>query len=257
MASDQDNALAYAPVENPDEVDAYFGEVADYVNAGLAKCGFGLDASEVMARNPAWRMSAPSWVRVFHECLEQPDRSNLVRAAVAFDFRHVGGGLEIVAPLVAALRGARDHPNFIARLARTATDQRPPLGFRGHFRLDGRGDAGVLDLKKGGASPVASLARFHALANGVTISSTTDRLQAVEELQALPGETAAALREAFIIITRVRLEHHAARIRAGLTPDNLIHPSHLTPLARSGLREAFRVIAAAQKQLNRYVPLGL
>jgi hypothetical protein len=28
-------------------------------------------------------------------CLEQPDRSHLVRAAVSFDFRHVGGGLPI------------------------------------------------------------------------------------------------------------------------------------------------------------------
>ncbi|HEU0194946.1 MAG TPA: DUF294 nucleotidyltransferase-like domain-containing protein, partial [Gaiellales bacterium] len=85
LASDQDNAIAYAD----DAEDAFFERVAIDVNAGLAECGFGADNAEVLARNRIWRMSRADWERVFAACLEQPDRSHLVRAAVAFDFRHV------------------------------------------------------------------------------------------------------------------------------------------------------------------------
>ena len=251
LASDQDNALAYAdPAEGDGEVDAYFERVARDVNAGLARCGFGADAADVLARNRRWRMSEGEWMRTFAECYEMPDRSHLVRAAVSFDFRPVVGGLQIVSPLVELIQEAPHHPDFLARLARTATDFRPPLGFR--RRLPEH-----LDVKRGAAIPLANLARFHALANGVTISRTVDRLVAVDELGALEHETARALREAFTIVTRVRLQHHAAQIEGGAEPDNLVDPRDLPPLARLDLQEALRAIADAQKQLGRFVPLGL
>ena len=115
----------------------------------------------------------------------------------------------------------------------------------------------MIDLKKGGAVPIANLARFHALANGITISATLDRLAAAEGLGALSKETAQSLREAFTYIYQVRLDHHAQQIRDGLTPDNLIRPEELQPLARAELREAFHAIGRAQQQLNRFIPLGM
>ena len=123
LASDQDNALAYADGGGA-PADAYLAAVAADVNAGLAACGFGEDNAEVLARSPRWRMTESAWQAVFRECLEHPDRSRLVRAAVAFDFRHVAGGLEIVPPLVAIVREAPGHADFVRRLARTATDVR-------------------------------------------------------------------------------------------------------------------------------------
>ena len=80
---------------------------------------------------------------------------------------------------------------------------------------------------------------------------------AAEEVGGLDSETAQALREAFTIVCKVRLEHHAACIQAGEAPDNLIDPAELPPLERASLREAFLAIARAQKQLGRFVPLGL
>jgi len=258
LGSDQDNALAYADSDDSSAVDAYFERLARKVNAGLARCGFGPDNNEVVASNRLWRMSASEWLRVFEDVYESPDRSHLIRATVAFDFRHVGGGLEIVPPLVAVLREAKNHQDFIRRLARTATDFRPPLGFRGSLVLERDGEgSGRLDIKRGGLIPVVNLARFFALSNGITISPTLDRLVAADEVGAVEAETAAALREAFVVFARVRLQHHAAQLEAGRTPDNMIDPSELPPLTRRELREAFRVIAQTQKRLNVYVPLGL
>jgi CBS domain-containing protein len=253
LASDQDNALAYADPDDP-EVDVYFERIAQDVNAGLVRAGFGADTSGVVASNTQWRMSETLWIRTFQDCLESPDLSRLVRAVVAFDFRHVAGGLELTPPLVAVLREARDYPRFLAQLARTATDAPPAIP---HRFFMGRWERQVIDLKKGGTVPIANLARFHALANGITVSSTVDRLVAAEALGAINKETGQSLREAFAVIYQVRLDHQVQQIRDGLKPDNLLRPEELPPLARAELREAFSAIGRAQQQLNRFIPAGL
>jgi CBS domain-containing protein len=253
LASDQDNALAYADDGGP-EADAFFARVAADVNAGLARGGLGEDSAEVLARDRRWRMSAGAWRAVFEECLRHPDRSHLVRAAVSFDFRHVGGGLDIVPPLAAVVRDARRHPDFIARLARTATDWKVPLGRRGQVSTD---RDGRIDLKVGGALPIANLARFHALAAGITISGTVDRLVAAQEVGRLDSETATALREAFETVSRIRLEHHAECLAEGRPADNRVEPTALPPLRRAALREALRAVAAAQRRLSVYARPGL
>jgi len=253
LASDQDNALAYAD-EGGDEADAFFARVAADINDGLARSGLGADHAEVLARDPRWRMSQSAWQAVFEACLDHPDRSHLVRAAVSFDFRDVGGGLDIVPPLAAVVRDARHHPDFIARLARTATDWKVALGRRGRVETD---RDGRIDLKIGGALPIANLARFHALASGITISGTVDRLVAAQETGSLDAETATALREAFETVSRIRLEHHAACLADGRPADNRVDPQALPPLRRAGLREALRAVAAAQRRLGVYARQGM
>jgi CBS domain-containing protein len=258
LGSDQENALAFADSGDGAAHDAYFERFAQDVNEGLARCGFAPDANQVLARNRLWRMSQSAWLRVFEECLASPDESHLIRATVAFDFRHTGGGLEIVPPLVAVLRRAAEFPDFVRQLARSARAFRPPLGFRGSLAGGRKGREGDrIDIKRGGAMPIANLARFHALKNGVTISATLDRLVAAQEVGALDADTATGLREAFAIVSRIRTVHHAAQVEAGVPIDNLVDPGALAPLARNELREAFRVVAHAQKQLSAYVPLGL
>src|SRR5205814_1695130 len=87
-------------------------------------------------------------------------------------------------------------------------------------------------LKKEGMIPIANLARFYAFANGITISSTLDRLVAAEEMGALDSETALSLREAFDVVARIRPNHHAACIEAGRVPGNVVHPKQRPALRR-------------------------
>jgi CBS domain-containing protein len=252
LASDQDNALAYADAPNPD-VDAYFERIAKDVNAGLDRAGFGSDSSGVLARNALWRMSASRWVQSFRDCVESLDFPHLVRASVSFDFRHVAGGLEVAPPLAAVLREAPKYPRFLSQLAQTAG--MPPAS--PHWLFARRWERQKIDLKKGGALPIANLARFYALANGITVSSTLDRLMAAEGLGAIDKPTSQSLREAFTVIYQVRLEHQAQQIRSGLEPDNLMRPEQLAPLARAELREACNAIGRAQQQLHSLARLGI
>jgi CBS domain-containing protein len=256
LGSDVENALAYDGA-GAEEVDGYFARVAEDVTRGLTRCGFALDPNDVLASNALWRMPDSKWVEEFHTCLDSPDRSHLIRANVAFDFRQIAGALDVTPQLVAVVREAKKYPDFLRRLARSATDFKPPLGFRGALVVHSKDTARGVDLKQGGAIPISNLARFFALSNGITISSTADRLAAVKEAGAVDDETAEALREAFEIVMRLRLEHHAGQIEAGTQPDNVVDPAELPPLARTQLREAFRAVAHAQKKLSVYVPLGL
>jgi len=252
LASDQDNALAYAtpaPGED-DRVDAYFGGVAAEVNRGLIRCGFGADHNGVLAGNRQWRMSKAGWLETFDACLREPDESHLIRATVAFDFRHSLGGLAITASLAERIRAAREHPGFMRLMARTATGFQVALGFRGQLAVEKHGPAaGRLDLKRGAIVPIVNLVRFHALASGVTISPTLDRIDAAASAGGLTADQAAALREAFEVITRLRFEHHAVCIAAGAPPDNLVDPAALPPIARRELREALHSVRRAQKLL--------
>jgi CBS domain-containing protein len=252
LASDQDNAMAYSRPAPGAELtleaaDAYFARLGDDVNVGLERCGIGLDNNGVMARDRRWRMSKPEWLRTFDECLEQPDESHLVRATVAFDFRPAAGGLAMAADLAARMRAARQHPQFMRLLARSASGFPVALGFRGQLSTDGDGH---LDLKRGAILPVVNLVRYHALAAGVTISPTLDRIEAVAMAGALDGDEAGALGEAFAVIARARFEHHAELIAAGRPANNLIDPGALTPIARTELREALQVVKRAQKRLT-------
>jgi CBS domain-containing protein len=257
LASDQDNALAYADPE-PSEaaaVDAYFERLGTDVNAGLARCGIGVDNNGVLAGKRLWRMSKGAWLRTFDECLRIPDESHLIRATVAFDFRPAGGGLAVAGDLTGRIRAAREHPAFMRLMARTATGYPVALGFRGQLAVGRDGDPPrKLDLKRGAIIPLVNLVRFHALANGITISNTLDRITAVAHVGGLDAGVADGLSEAFGVIAGLRFEHHASLIAAGATPDNLIDPDELRPIARADLRAALSEVRHAQKQLGAWVP---
>jgi CBS domain-containing protein len=254
LASDQDTALAYddVPSERRAEVDAYFAALARDVTAGLEACGFAQDAGDVQATDPRWRMSASEWAAAFRGSLERPDRSGLVRAAVAFDFRVVGGALDVTTELTHIVREAPDHPDFLPRLARTITDVRSPLGAFGSLR-----GGSAVDLKRHGVQPVTNLARWYALAQRVTVSATLDRLAAVAALGALDDALVASLTEAFQLVSRLRLEHHAELIRAGRPLDNDVRPDALPSHQRAELRDALRLVNDARRKLSVYAPAGI
>ena len=259
LSSDQDNALAYADPapDQADTVDGYFEQLGRDVNDGLARCGIGVDNNGVLAGKRLWRMSKSAWLRTFDECLEIPDESHLIRATVAFDFRPAAGGLVVTPELTERMRAARQHPDFMRLMARSATGFPVALGFRNQLATGRGGDPpDRLDLKRGAIIPLVNLVRFHALAHGVTISPTLDRIEATASVGGIDPKLAEALTEACSAITRLRFEHHAALIAAGAPADNLINPDELGPIARSELREALQVVRRAQKQLGVWTPVG-
>ena len=239
LSSDQDNGLAYADSDDP-AVDEFFGRVAEDVNGGLARCGIEADSHSVVASTPYWRKTLAGWKDVFAKCLDGRDLEHVVHASVCFDYRQAAGQLYVTQALTDVMREAPAHPRFLQWLARLGADTPASVGGFRH-RLDA-----VVDIKDGGLLPIQNMARYHALARGVTIQATLDRLAAVCDLDATAAECDRTLREAYLTIKQLQLEHHAEAVRAGRPPGNTIDTRTLRPLVRANLQEALRAVAAAQ-----------
>jgi CBS domain-containing protein len=117
--------------------------------------------------------------------------------------------------------------------------------------VQGKGEhAGHLDIKHGGVTIVNNLARVWAVRAGVAPKGTLARLEVAAQAGAVEDSVASELSEAFHFLWDVRLHHQVGQVKAGLPPDDFIDPKELASFSRSGLKEAFRVIARAQRQLR-------
>jgi CBS domain-containing protein len=139
---------------------------------------------------------------------------------------------------------------FLRAISRKALDFSPPTGFFRDLVLQAKGEhAGRLDIKHGGITIIGNMARAFAIGAGLTERRTIGRLRAAADVGAIDRETAQGLEDAFRFLWGVRLEHHVARFRAGAAPDDYVDPKSLGPVTRQGLKEAFKIIGRAQKEL--------
>lgn len=247
IRTDQDHALAF---EGDAAAAPYLARLAEAVTSGLEAGGIPRCPADAMATNAAMRLPLEGWVRRFEAWMREERPTGSEQLSIVFDYRRVDGPLDAEPALDEAMRRAVDHPLFLRHLLRRALDERPPTGFVRDLVVEHRGEhAGTVDVKHGGITIVSNLARAHAVRSGVTAKRTLQRLRGAEAAGAIDAETREGLEEAFRFLWEVRLRHHVARYRAGLAPDDFVDPHELGAVARQGLKEAFRIVARAQKAL--------
>ncbi|MFA7619906.1 MAG: DUF294 nucleotidyltransferase-like domain-containing protein [Thiohalomonadaceae bacterium] len=255
--SDQDNALLISDDVRP-EHDAWFEALANFVNDGLAACGFIYCPGEVMARNPKWRQPCRVWRSYFNEWIAHADRKSVMLAVNFFDTRVVHGDETLHARLLAeATRQARDNTIFLAYLASHAMANRPPLGFFRHLVLIAGGDhAKSLDLKRSAIIPLTDIARLQALAAGLPEINTVERLRAAAEAKTFSAEGAANLEDAYEFIATLRARHQARQIKKGERPNNYVKSGELSALERNHLKDVFAVIRSMQNTIAQRYQTG-
>jgi CBS domain-containing protein len=176
---------------------------------------------------------------------------------ISFDYRTVAGPLEVQPLFDRLIRGASANRKFIKRIGNTALEARPPTGFvRDTVIHRGTGAAAALDIKQGGITLITNLARTYSLMSGSSENRTLRRLHAAASSGPLSGETVHGLEEAFRLLWQTRLEHQVQLVRSGRKPDDQVDPGTLGPLSRQGLKDAFRIIDAAQDQLANLLGVG-
>jgi CBS domain-containing protein len=249
--SDQDHAFAYDPGDRAvEDIDPYFAELAEGVSRGLERAGIPPCEGLAMATNPVLRLSLEGWDRQLHAWMEDPSLMGSVFLSIVFDHRQVAGPLPATAALDRTIGRAPAYPLFLRHLARRSLDLHPPTGFLRDLVVESRGEhAGTLDVKHGGITIVNNLARFWAIRAGSPAKKTIPRLRAAEAAGAIDADMRDQLIESFRFLWGIRLRHQVTRFRAGEPPDDFVDPHELGPVARRGLKEAFRVIARAQRGL--------
>ena len=197
-----------------------------------------------MAVHPALRRPIHEWLEVFVGWMDAADAHSSILASIGYDYRRVAGPLDAEPALDVALRSARAHPQFL----RDGTARARPEAADGVLRQPrggGQGEhAGRLDLKRGGITIVNNLARAYAMSAGSTAKGTPARLSAAAATGTM-NLGRQELDEAFHFLWDVRIAPGPAG-RGAPSPDDFVDPAGLGPFTRSGLKEAFRVIARAQ-----------
>ncbi|HET7754620.1 MAG TPA: DUF294 nucleotidyltransferase-like domain-containing protein [Anaeromyxobacteraceae bacterium] len=238
LLTDQDNALVFA-----DEGIAHrpwFQLLAERVNADLEEAGFPACHGGYMARQ--WNGPLGEWVVRFRDWVDSPSPQALLQAAIFFDFRRVGGHLELAA-LEELVASAATRPAFLRFLARTAMAFRPPISIL--LRL--RGSSSVVDLKAHGISPVVFLARCYGLEAGASARNTLERLESAVRAGHLAEENRALVSDAYRFLIGLRLRLQLRAVSRGEEPSNKVALSDLSALERTRLKEAFRAIRAWQQ----------
>lgn len=259
LHTDQDHALVYDQRDRSiEEIDPYFGDLAGFVTDGLEASGIPRCVGDVMAANGALRKSVDGWLAAFQGWMVEPGVHGSELLSIVFDYRRVAGPLDAETPLDSAIRSAPKQPMFLRHLSQRALDQKPPTGFFRDLVVEGKGEhAGRLDVKHGGITIIGNIARAYAIRSGLTEKRTIARLEAAAATGAIDGESRDELIEAFRFLWGVRLEHQVRLYRAGTPPDDFIEPAELGQVSRQGLKEAFRIIARAQKALATEIGVSL
>lgn len=257
IVTDQDNAMILDNRFDPEKHDDYFGNVAKFVTDGLAACGYSLCTGDVMATNPKWRQPLRVWQQYFTDWIESPTPESLLTSNIFFDLDGVYGRTALAETLrVLIAQKAKGNSRFLASMARNALRRTPPIGFFKDFVLepDGR-HTRAINLKRRGTAPLTDLIRIHALAIGSRSRNSFDRLQDIIKANILPPGRGPDLRDALEFISLVRARNQAQDIGAGQEPDNSMEPENLSEFERKNLRDAFLILANAQKYLKfRYQP---
>ncbi len=257
IVTDQDNAMILDNRFDPEKHDAYFSNVAKFVSDGLAACGYGYCTGDVMATNPKWRQPLRVWQQYFTNWIDSPTPESLLTSNIFFDLDGVYGRTAFAETLRALIaKKAKGNSRFLASMGRNALRRTPPIGFFKDFVVepDGR-HTRAINLKRRGTAPLTDLIRIHALAIGSRSRNSFDRLQDIIKANILPPGRGPDLRDALEFISLVRARNQAQDIVAGQEPDNSMEPENLSEFERKNLRDAFLILANAQKYLKfRYQP---
>jgi len=248
LRTDQDHALAFdVDGAERDAADGYFATLAEFVTSGLESAGIPRCSGGAMATHPMMRRTMTEWLAAIRGWTADIGAGGSIFSSIVYDYRRVAGPLDPEPGFDELIRSARASHPLVIQMARRALDRAPPTGFFRDFVVEKGEHAGRLDVKHGGITTIGSLARFAAVRAGSVERRTLGRLRAAAEAGALDPEAGRELAEAFRFLWEVRLRHQAEQVRAGAEPDDFVDPGTLGPVARRGLREAFRVIGRAQR----------
>ncbi|MBF7071965.1 CBS domain-containing protein [Glaciecola sp. MH2013] len=243
MGSDQDNALLFAE-EPSDEQATYFAKMAEYVCSGLGKCGIKLCDGNIMASNPALRVSLGRAIEESKSWVRQPTPEAMLAFNIFLDARAAAGDFSLFKSLQKERKKQFSNSLFLAALARQANEQSVPLSmFQKFVYAKNRPEKDSIDLKHSAIAIVNNLARLHALANGITVPSTIGRLNNLPKSSGIAEADIKNLKDIWLFLNRLRWRHQLHR----KVQDNFIRISDLSSIEKHQLKAAFKAIHRAQQ----------
>jgi CBS domain-containing protein len=248
--TDQDNGIVLERDATEEEA-GYFSKLSNKVCHGLDRLGYVFCPGEIMAMNVKWRISLAKWKGQFDSWIDSPEPKSVMHSSIFFDMRCVHGNSRLVDALLSyATKRAKANRIFRRFMAANVLGHRPPIGFFRRFvqEDDGTQSEG-LNLKHRGIVPITDLVRMRALEGGIKLANTFDRIELASRLSIMNDDDASSLRDALILISRIRLEYQAQQVAEGQTPTNFVPPAELSSRMWRTLKSAFMLVKEAQEAL--------
>lgn len=249
--SDVDTAIVWAdPADSTDPSDKIQRnamKVLDLMEqCGLHRCPQGANADNLL-----FSRSRSSWIEVSRGWLIDPTRAGaLLLSSMVADSQPLTQ-LALGRTITDTIRATTRSHEFLGALLRFTLAKKPPLGFVRDFVIEHSGEnRGGLDLKQGGLTPISSLARWMAIAQGDVRGGTVDRLNRAASAGLLNKEEAEILTTAFRDIYQLAFENEIEAVRHGREGSSWVAPQNLDALTRRHLRESFRAVATIQARFQ-------
>jgi CBS domain-containing protein len=251
---DQDNGLVYVdpPEAQFGEVERWYTEFAERLNANLAHIGYELCPGDIMARNPRYRGSLTHWRQQITRMAELPDETSARWSNIVFDFDTLAGN-EVFTQLLRehVNETVQQSPGLLAVMTAADAEGTAPLGlFDRLITSDEPGREGKIDLKRNGLRLIADAARILSLDSGIGMCNTSDRLRALVHQGELDADLAESAAHALDELQGLVLAHQVECWRAGRPVDALIDPDRLNSHQRSALRVSLRAVKRLQEELQ-------
>ena len=249
--SDVDTAIVWADLPNSVDLSDEIQSGAKHVLNLMERCALHRCSNGANADNPLFSRSRSAWIEVSKGWLTDPSRAGaLLLSSIAADSQPLTQ-LALGRTITDTIRATTRSRDFLSELLRFTLAKKPPIGFvRGCVVEHSGENQGGMDLKKGGLTPISSLARWLAIAQGDVRGSTTERLRRAASFGSLKEDEADVLVNAFEDIYQLVFEQEIEAIRGGKEGSSWISPQNLDSLTRRHLRESFRAVASIQNRIQ-------
>lgn len=218
--------------------------MADYVCNGLGKCGIKLCAGNIMASNPKLRLALEDAIFEAQEWVAQPTPKSMMYFNIFLDARAVAGDSSLFKQLQKARAPLFKQNMFLAALARHANQASVPLSmFHKFVYAKGQQKPDCIDLKTSAIAIINDLVRLYALASGIRVPGTLQRLSSLPEDSGLSPQDAANLRDIWLFMNRLRWRH---QLQNAVT-NNLVSVGELSSIQKHQLKASFQAIHRAQQ----------
>ena len=253
LKTDQDNALLLRDgFDHPD-----LDQATQAFSAALLTFGYPPCPGHIMVTNPLWCQHLGAFRETIGQWLFGGDAEGAMNLAIFMDARAVCGDASLLA-------NAREHAlnlvigsqTYIGRMASAINQFSEPVsGWWGRITKLQTSEPETFDLKKIGTFPIVHGTRALALEHRLEAVSTTERLQTLAQMEALPAALARDLIETLHLLMGLKLRNNLRQRALGEPIDNLVQLSSLGTLDRDHLKDALAIIRQFRQHLRLHYRL--
>lgn len=241
VRTDQDNGLLLAhPVPDADLTKFR----ADFSDA-LLHFGFPPCPGNIMIGNPQWSQTIDGFIRQIKGWVLTPDGYSAMNLGVFFDAVSVAGNADLLHRAKSAMADMmRGESAYLARFAK-AIDQFDDASASMLSSLMATVGVGsdTIHIKKSGVFPIVHGVRVMSIDEGITATSTAERLDELAKIEVIGSGLAGDIKSALSYFMEVRLRSQLVAMRTGRHEEEaIVRLSQLSSRERDLLREALKVV---------------